>query len=138
MASIKPHTTTIDGRRYRTTTFSAMAGLDLLPRVLAVLPPSIADLMLGVSDDDFAKIGGSRDTLHEMLKSVARYAANTGGLAIVKETLRETVCENGRTGDVETEVALSGDVEFGRHFAADYVHLFHVWWWVVRCSFDKP
>jgi hypothetical protein len=135
---IKEHTNVLDGKTSHTKTFSAIEGLTLLPRLMAILPPSTADILFGVSDGDRETIEAAPATLQVMAMGIARWASDiAGGLGVVQDLFRHTKCDQVLVGDAAVTESLGGE-RFGTHFAADYVHLFRVAWWVARVSFKSP
>lgn len=136
MGVIQEQTITIDGKRYRTRPFTADVGLVLMPRVLSLLSPNVAKILFGTNEAEKTALVADPAIMASIAIDIAREAAKTDGLLVLRDLMEHTVCENGRVGDVDMEIDVRE--RFGDHFACDYLHMFKVALWVARVSFARP
>ena len=136
MGQITQHETTIDGVRYRTKTLDAITGIRILPRLLSILPPGVAEIVLTVSEEDRAKICASPETMLSMMQIIARAANDGEGLQVVVDLVGRVEFEHSPPESNPVWQPLSE--WFGTHFAGDYYRLLKVAWWAARASFSKP
>lgn len=138
MGVIQEHRTEIDGRQYSTTTFPALEGLVLMPKILSLMSPSLAGLLFVTNEEQRKKLAENRDVLVASALEIASKAAENDGLTVIRDLLKYTRCLNGTVGDAKGTIEYSCFEKFNEHFAGDYIHLFKVGWWVGRVSFTNP
>lgn len=138
MGTIKEHTTEIDGTTYKTKTFPAAEGLDLLPRLVSLAGDKALELFLTVTDEQAGALAGNAEVIAAIVTSMAMRAAQVdGGLSgLAKAILRHTTCDAIQIGAAKG----SGNVaeHFDTHFAGRYKHLLSLCVWVVRVGFAAP
>lgn len=114
----KPHTIQfeIDGLTYTRTKLPCGDGLDLLPRVVALLGNGLAS-MLTTGSDDLSDLG------IDVLVAVAERAMRDGLEPVCRTLLARTKCDK-----LRPDGAKGGDVlpVFDAHFSGEYVHLLKV------------
>lgn len=132
----KTYTETLGGKTYTTKTLPATEGILLMPRVLALLGDKVAHLLLVTDDSQQEQLLADPKILGGILVNVAERAAETGGILVLKDSLKHTECDQVKVG--EAELKANVHERFDEHFAGDYKHLFEVFWWVIRKNFIDP
>ena len=136
MGTIKEHLTTIDNKEYSCKTFPATEGLVLLPKLIALMGDKVANLIFYTDDEQQKELVENPKTGIAIMVQISERAAENDGLLIIKEVLKYTRCKQCRVGDAEVEASVYET--FDHHFAGAYGHLFKVFSWVARVSFENP
>jgi hypothetical protein len=113
---LTPHTVQhrIDGLMYTSTKIPAQRGLDLLPRVGAILGPALSRALA---------VGVSVELTPALITVLSDRAANGGLIPIVRDLLFAVKCDR-----LAGEIGRAGDVlpVMDEHFAGEYLHLLKV------------
>ena len=140
MANIKTHTETVGDISYSCKTFPASEGLVLLPKIVSLIGDKVANLVFGVGEEGIASIMEDSAVMTTIMVRISERAEENNGLLVVKDLLKYTTYKeilkdpNGSTHEMER----SAYDEFDDHFAAKYMHLLQVAFWVGRASFGNP
>ncbi len=134
MSTTKEHSKVINGITYTTKTLPASTGLVIVPRILALMGEKVAALMFAASDAEGLledpKIRGA------IFANLAKNAAETDGLLVLRDLLETTKCDKVKIGDVEVEGSVRD--HFDDHFQGRYMHLIEVALWVAQVNFLGP
>jgi hypothetical protein len=132
----------IGGRTYTTEKLGAIAGVTLMPRVLAMVGQEVFSLMFGTSVENRKNLLKDPKVRGALLAGISEkltaLEAETGKppLLVFHELLKKTECDKVRIGD--TEVGGNVHTHFDTHFAGDYAHLLEVVIWVGTVNFIGP
>lgn len=118
----------IDGLVYTSEKLPARAGLDIGPRVTALLGTGILRLIVGTDDE-----GIGADQIAAALVSISDRAMRDGLVPLVLALLDRTSCGKLRGGGDGKVVP-----KFDEHFAGEYGHLLKVCAFVLAHNFRGP
>jgi len=137
---IKTHDTVIGGKSYSTKPFDGVEALTMLPRLMAILPDRVANILFQKDTEKVEKLFENEEVIRELGLDVVKYVADEGlDLRVLRDLLKNTDCTAGGYLDGENDtVTINMSEKFGRHFQNDYFHLFRVAWWVGLVFFTGP
>lgn len=141
MGVIKTHDTVIGGKSYSTKPFDGVEALTMLPRLMAILPDRVANLLFKKETEEVEKLFEDEEVIRELGLDVVKYVADENlDLRVLRDLLKHTDCTAGGYLDGEdgSAVKINMSEKFGTHFQNDYFHLFRVAWWVGLVSFTGP
>ena len=118
----------IDGLMYTSEKLPASRGLDVGPRVTALLGTGILRLIVGASED-----GLGADQIAAAIVSISDRAMRDGLVPLVLAVLERTSCGKLRGGGDGKVVP-----KFDEHFAGEYGHLLKVCAFVLAHNFRGP
>lgn len=132
MTIVTEHKTTIDGVQYKIRTLPTTVGLVVLPKIIAMVGEPVVKL-LTTDDETREELFESPAVIAAVLMAMAKNAAETDGLLVVKDLMAGLEADKVRIG--EAEVAGSVEQHFDTHFAGRYKHLASVVMWLMSAHF---
>jgi len=137
MGVVSEHTKTIDGITYKTRTYPASKGLDLMHRLARLLDQdSVGQALLSVDDSEIENVMGDLKFMLALIVSAAKASTPGEWSALAMSMLEQTEADKCRIGDAE----VPGNVgqHFDTHFAGRYKHMLDVLVWAARLGFAGP
>jgi len=136
MAITREHTKSFDGVIYTTRTLPASDGLRIMPQLVALLGDALVGLFFATSEEERGMLIEDPKVLAAVITGIAKTAAETDGLLVLRDMLALTSCDRVAVGDAE--VPGSVHAHFDSHFAGRYKHLIEIAMWVGRVNFIEP